>query len=277
MTLASIELNLEGNNLRMGGVAATIFFDDNNHNILQASGDMRYNTAVNQGHRFHVDGSLEYFFDAAEADFVGNNIRNAGFLESADAAPAQSGAIRLGNTETIVGRNTIDTIDIVLIGLTTANQIRFGSNLDMEVKNINNVGIVGQDGAEASVGFIRMRNNATPVGGLAWRNAAGSDNIVLDVNGSDDFTWTISGTLEMTLSSIALTLADAVDIVVNATTGTKIGTATAQKIGFWNATPIVQEAHIADPSGGATIDAEARTAINAINAMLAATGLTAAS
>ena len=33
---------------------------------------------------------------------------------------------------------------------------------------------------------------------------------------------------------------DATDIVVNATTGTKIGTATTQKIGWWNAAPVVQ-------------------------------------
>lgn len=36
------------------------------------------------------------------------------------------------------------------------------------------------------------------------------------------------------------TWADAVNMVFNATTGTKIGTATTQKIGIWNATPIVQ-------------------------------------
>lgn len=36
------------------------------------------------------------------------------------------------------------------------------------------------------------------------------------------------------------TWADAVNMVFNATTGTKIGTATTQKIGLWNATPIVQ-------------------------------------
>lgn len=36
------------------------------------------------------------------------------------------------------------------------------------------------------------------------------------------------------------TFADATNIVLNATTGTKIGTATTQKLGFYNATPIVQ-------------------------------------
>ena len=37
-----------------------------------------------------------------------------------------------------------------------------------------------------------------------------------------------------------LTFGEAINIVTGATTGTKIGTATSQKIGIWNATPIVQ-------------------------------------
>jgi len=49
-----------------------------------------------------------------------------------------------------------------------------------------------------------------------------------------------STTVRATIDSSALTLADAVNIAVNATTGTKIGTTTSQKIAFWNKTPIVQ-------------------------------------
>lgn len=37
-----------------------------------------------------------------------------------------------------------------------------------------------------------------------------------------------------------MTFADAINIILNATTGTKIGTATTQKLGFWNATPVVR-------------------------------------
>lgn len=37
-----------------------------------------------------------------------------------------------------------------------------------------------------------------------------------------------------------ITMANAKNIIVNATTGTKIGTASSQKLGFWNAAPIVQ-------------------------------------
>ena len=41
-------------------------------------------------------------------------------------------------------------------------------------------------------------------------------------------------------------LADAGNITVGTTTGTKIGTATTQKLGFYNATPVVQPAAVAD-------------------------------
>jgi len=67
------------------------------------------------------------------------------------------------------------------------------------------------------------------------------------------------------------------NIAVGTSTGTKIGTATSQKIGFFNATPVVQQTNVADPSGGATQDAEARTAIAAILTRLETLGLFAAS
>jgi hypothetical protein len=46
----------------------------------------------------------------------------------------------------------------------------------------------------------------------------------------------------------AQTLSD-VDIVLGTTTGTKIGTATAQKLGFYNATPVVQQATTGTTTG----------------------------
>lgn len=46
--------------------------------------------------------------------------------------------------------------------------------------------------------------------------------------------------------------------------GTKIGTSTADKIAFFGGTPVDQPATVADPSGGATVDSQARTAIIAV-------------
>jgi hypothetical protein len=47
-------------------------------------------------------------------------------------------------------------------------------------------------------------------------------------------------------------------------TGTQIGTDTDQKLAFFGGTPVVRQATISDPGGGANIDTEARTAINTI-------------
>lgn len=64
-------------------------------------------------------------------------------------------------------------------------------------------------------------------------------------------------------------LSDAANLVVGSTTGTKIGTATTQKIGFYNATPIVQGAAVADATGAGDVVAQ----LNSLLARVRATGL----
>ena len=66
---------------------------------------------------------------------------------------------------------------------------------------------------------------------------------------------------------------DARNIQLGRTTGTKFGTATDQKVGFYGTIPVDQPAAVSDPSGGGTQDAEARTAINAIIDRLQELGL----
>ena len=53
-------------------------------------------------------------------------------------------------------------------------------------------------------------------------------------------------TTQFSIDANLLTIGDAVDIATNTSTGTKIGTATGQKIGFWNTTPVDQPAAVAD-------------------------------
>lgn len=68
-------------------------------------------------------------------------------------------------------------------------------------------------------------------------------------------------------------LAENGHLVFGASSGAKLGTATSQKIGFWNATPVIQPTAVPDASGGAVQDTEARTALNALLSRLRTIGI----
>ncbi len=86
--------------------------------------------------------------------------------------------------------------------------------------------------ADAQMGFRR-------VGIAEWHMGRRSSDGAFALGKSSSLA--SSNVLFITTGNV-LTLADAVNIAVNTTTGTKIGTATGQKLGFWNATPIIQPA-----------------------------------
>ncbi len=67
-------------------------------------------------------------------------------------------------------------------------------------------------------------------------------------------------------------LLDGRNISTGTSVGTKIGTSTSDKISFWNATPVAQQANIADADG--TL-ADATTKINSILDVLDNLGITA--
>lgn len=58
-----------------------------------------------------------------------------------------------------------------------------------------------------------------------------------------------AGTFTALTANTSVTLADAVNIAVNTTTGTKIGTATSQKLAFFNSTPVIQPATTGTTTG----------------------------
>jgi hypothetical protein len=57
-------------------------------------------------------------------------------------------------------------------------------------------------------------------------------------------------------------LNNAIDVILGTTTGTKIGTATTQKLGFYGATPVIQPTAVADATDAASV-------ITQLNALLA--------
>jgi hypothetical protein len=70
-------------------------------------------------------------------------------------------------------------------------------------------------------------------------------------------------------------LADSRHIQVGTTYGTQIATSATQQLGFFGATPVPQQGAITAPSGGATVDSQARTAISSMITEIKNLGLTA--
>jgi hypothetical protein len=137
-----------------------------------------------------------------------------------------------------------------------------------------NVG-VGTEGADRRLEV----NTGAAAGGIriSYNAGAGSatDYAELVVGSNGDLSITTvdsdgaSGDLKLNLDG-NLSFVDGVNMVFNTVTGTKIGTATDQKLGFYNATPVVQQAHIVDANG--TL-ADITTKFNTLLSQIEALGL----
>jgi hypothetical protein len=94
---------------------------------------------------------------------------------------------------------------------------------------------------------VEVRHNGT-TGTILSYNRTGSAHSPLNISGSTLNLQVDEATI-VSLSGGGLTLSDAKDFVFNATTGTKLGTATGQKIALWNATPIIQPSSVGETTG----------------------------
>lgn len=119
---------------------------------------------------------------------------------------------------------------------------------------------------------FRIVNNGT-ANVLTVKDAIGPNTIAVVSNNelvtfmSDGVAWYSDATRGSS------TFADAANLAFGTTTGTKIGTSATQKIGFWNATPIVQpsgaaQAAVTDGSGGT---ANAATGVQPVTGTLNST------
>ena len=77
----------------------------------------------------------------------------------------------------------------------------------------------------------------------------GSNYLSTTVSSAGAVTWDAVGASAGFTFSDSVTIADTKNIIINTSTGTKIGTGTTQKIGFWNATPVAQQAGTGETVG----------------------------
>lgn len=131
---------------------------------------------------------------------------------------------------------------------------------------VNNVQIVA--GATTSAPYVIAAGSDTNIDLVLY--GTGTGKVKAGGTGSSAEIVTTGGTQTLTNKTLgATTISDATDITIGSTTGTKIGTASTQKIGFWNATPVVRPSAIID----ATDNASAITQLNALLAAMRTVGL----
>jgi len=137
----------------------------------------------------------------------------------------------------LAGGTFSDGSGVVTVGTGTTNGVKFGASTSDKLAFFNATPIVQPANTVELV---------TLLGNLGLRATGGNPALNLG-----------SGTLTCGLSNLGdpVTITDAKNIVVGSTTGTKIGTATTQKLAFFNATPVVQpsganEAALTDSTGG---------------------------
>lgn len=75
-----------------------------------------------------------------------------------------------------------------------------------------------------------------------YKTGMASNVLYTDVAVSAKHEFRVNAVPKLSITSTALNFVEGVDVLFGTTTGTKIGTLATQKLGFWNATPVVQNA-----------------------------------
>lgn len=119
--------------------------------------------------------------------------------------------------------------NVVIVNGTPALEVRHATEPRITMdRGGTDVALINHDGSNMQIGSITSSALILQTFNVARLTIS-----------ADGTSWTIA-------SATSITLPNACNIVVNATTGTKIGTANTQKLGFWNTTAVVQPAAIAD-------------------------------
>lgn len=122
--------------------------------------------------------------------------------------------------ECFFGQTNITDAKNIILGTGTGTKI--GTSTSQKLAFFNSTPIV-QPGATTDLGTV-LSNLGLRAAGTAYP---------ITTSGAVVFTGGV------TISTVGLTVTD-VNLILSTSTGTKIGTGVTQKIGFWNATPVVQ-------------------------------------
>jgi hypothetical protein len=185
------------------------------------------------------------------AKTIGQLTELAATPDSTDIVPIEDGGV----TKKI----SVSNLTAATLGIAGNKTVAEGTNLALGTTTGTKIGTA----TTQKLGFY----NATPV--VQPANTVAIDTLLVDTGlraagGSANFATQI-------VAGAGISVSDAQDIAISTGTGTKIGTDATQKIGFWNATPAVQPAAVANltvtastgtlptPDGSVTVNATTPT------------------
>jgi hypothetical protein len=128
-----------------------------------------------------------------------------------------------------INKSVTDTLQAIVKNASAAN----GAYAQYQASNgttLVNIGMVGTNTTTSGGYVLGEAYNLTTSTGYSFGSTHASG-VIRFYSGNAN---------TLTLNTADLTFANAINIVFNTSTGTKLGTATSQKIGVWNATPIIQ-------------------------------------
>lgn len=236
-----------------------------------SDGDLKLrNIFTIKARNFADSGDVDVMHGATDDTITfGGNVATAhvetGSVVRLDINATTTLAIRAGSTRTVhVSANADNTA-------ATAG-IHFGLSADTNLYRSAANTLTTDDTLTSGTGmrapfFAGGTNSATSGedrhsndGRATWRNSANSADIdalwvntgndtVLNAATGENVQLAINGTAKVTVATSTVTLADAFDIVLGTTTGTKLGASAAAKLGFWGATPVVQPSSTGETAG----------------------------
>lgn len=155
-----------------------------------------------------------------------------------------------GNAPSLAATGGDTNIAAILKGKGTG-AVRLGQATSSDVRLEADQPIADSSGNE----YLKFSKTASAVNEVTLTNAATANNPILTATGGDDnISLALGGKGTGGVLSLSnLTMTDAKNIVLDTTTGTQLGTAVSQKLGFWATTPVVQ------PVGAGQAEAGAQT------------------
>lgn len=205
------------------------------------------------GYTFQNNG----IFKMQTGSFNGTDFTNEGSYQFGfNAAGSPAAGLHTGWLRGLVGSSVSTTVFTNHIGsLDYLGQFRSGQHGDAAQEPA--------DGGFSAAGWYEASTSTNQTGadvyiraGRGTGNSATKGDIIFqtpDAGASGTDVQAITEKWRITRAGV-LTAVEAMDIAVGTTTGTKIGTATSQKLGFYNATPVVQRTDagaLTDSTGGA--------------------------